>query len=104
MVQWNVIEILQKFQEIGDCLREWFEVIIQLTLHSLEHPSLEADLNIKKKINTMDPSFRREVGFRYIMETNQKLTSRAASFFLSHRVPLNLPLSLFPLTSFSTVI
>lgn len=104
MVQWNVNEILKKFQEIGSGLGKWLEIIIKWISLSLEPPSLETGVNIKEKHNTMDPSFQREIGFRYKMETNRKPTSKASSFFLPHRVLLNLSFSLFYLGPFSFMV
>ena len=104
MIQWNVIEILQKFEKIWGRLGKWLEVFIKLTSLSLDHSPLDAGLIIEKKDNTADPSLQGKVGFRYIMETNWKSTSRFSSFFLPHGVPLNLSFSLFRTKSLSFII
>jgi len=82
MIQWNVIEILQKFKKIWIRLRMWLQVFIHSDHLSLDRSPLEAGLNVGKKNNAMVSLSQGKVGFRYIMETNWKSPSGFPSFFL----------------------
>jgi hypothetical protein len=82
MIQWIVIEILQKFQKVWIRLRIRLEVIINSDHLSLACSPLEVGLNMERKNNAMVSLFQGKVGFRYIMETNWKLPSGFPPFFL----------------------
>lgn len=55
MIQWRVIETLQRFQERLGRLGKWLGIIIKSVHLSLDRSPLEAGLNMKKKNYVIAP-------------------------------------------------
>jgi len=104
MIQWRVIEILQRIQKILGRVGKCLEVFIESAHLSLDRSPLEMGLDVEKKNNAMVALLQEEMGFRYIVETNWKSTSGFPSFFLPCRVLLNQPFSLFRTKSLSSIL
>jgi hypothetical protein len=110
MIQWRVIEILQRFQERLGRLGKWLGIFIESAYLSLDRSPLEAGLNVEKKNNVMVPPSRGNRVSLYNgdeLEINLRVPlvfSSLPAIGKAYRVLLNRPFSLFHPGSLSIII